>query len=58
MHENALNIADKWWYDCDKHWNLIQHWWQKLGIASPLHKPTRGLMGKWETVLEARKSFR
>ena len=42
-HENALNIADKWWYICDKHFNLIQHWWKALGIKATLNKPIRGL---------------
>jgi hypothetical protein len=48
---NALNITQKWWYICDKHWDLVQHWWPKVGNApGMLVRPTRGLMGKWQTV--------
>ena len=50
---NALNIASKWWYVCDKHMEIIQHWWPKLkcsgGVGAAIVK-SRPLMGKWESM--------
>lgn len=50
---SCLNIADKWWYLCDKHWELIDHWWPKFncrGKASSAKLAVRPLMGKWESM--------
>ena len=40
---NALNISDKWWYICDKHWNFVQHWWAQLKLSTKLARPKRGV---------------
>lgn len=49
---NALNIASKWWYICDKHWEVVLHWWPKFGCGGQpavAKITTRPLMGKWES---------
>lgn len=50
---NAMNIADKWWYICDKHWEIIAHWWPQFECnakASSAKLTRRGLMSKWESM--------
>ena len=52
---NAMNIAPKWWYVCDKHGETIRHWWHLLGCGSKLSVEQamvkkKPLMGKWESV--------
>ena len=50
---NALNIADKWWYICDKHAQVIIHHWPQFNCtakASSAMLTTRGLMSKWESM--------
>ena len=48
--ENALNIQDKWWWLCSRHWPLVRHWWPIINDATALKKPKRGLTGKWESM--------
>ena len=53
---NALNIGNKWWYVCDKHLEVVQHWWQKLqcgGKVGGAIVSARPLMGKWESMGDA-----
>ena len=52
---NALNIGTKWWYICDKHLEVITHWWPQLtapngGKAQAAVVKAQPLMGKWESV--------